>query len=158
MLPPIKERISEPAYLKPTWLQVLSIGILLATPFVIGNFLFSAYQRLDYRTLADVQGTSILFIGLFMAVVVLSVVSLKEYHTRLYMTYNLSNGIFWLSLFLLVPVLWIARTLISGTHAQQFSEIVIRASIASVVFVLIATFGVALLAYMLEKLAKKKPV
>jgi len=144
-------------YPKPTPWTVLALGIWLATPFVIGNFLFSIYLNLSYAHLADVQGMSMVFVVLFIAFVVLSVIALKEFHSRLYMAYNTSRGIFWLSLFLLVPVLWVIRGLIAGTHAQFFAEIITRASIAAGVLVVVATSGVTLLAYMLEKLTKQKP-
>jgi len=143
------------SYPKPKLSTVFGLGFLFALPFIMGSFLFNAYQKLDYGTLADVQGMSMIFIGLFMAFVVLSVVALKMYHTRLYMTYSTSRGIFWLSLFLLVPLLWMVRELTSGGQAQQFNEIIVRASIASVLFLIVSTLGIAVLSYVLARLTKK---
>jgi len=143
------------SYPKPRLSTVFGLGLLFALPFIMGSFLFNAYQKLDYGTLADVQGMSMIFIGLFMAFVVLSVVALKMYHTRLYMTYSASRGIFWLSLFLLVPLLWTVRELTSGGQAQQFNEIIVRASIAAVLFLIVSTLGIAVLSYVLARLTKK---
>jgi len=143
------------SYPKPKLSTVFGLGFLFALPFIMGSFLFNTYQKLDYGTLADVQGMSMIFIGLFMAFVVLSVVALKMYHTRLYMTYSTSRGIFWLSLFLLVPLLWMVRELTSGGQAQQFNEIIVRASIASVLFLIVSTLGIAVLSYVLARLTRK---
>jgi hypothetical protein len=156
MLMPLPPRIEKSAYPIPSKRDVLVLGIFFAAPFIIGTFMFNAYQKYAYVYLADLQGMSMLFIGLFMAFVVLSVISLKEFHRRLYRMYNTAKGIFWLSLFLLIPVLWIVREGLSGTNAQHFNEIIIRGSIAALAYVCIATFGIALLAYVLERLTKQK--
>jgi len=146
----------ENSYPKPKVSTIFGLGLLFALPFIMGNLLFNAYQKLEYGTLADVQGISMIFIGLFMAFVILSVVALKMFHARLYMTYSMSRGIFWLSLFLLIPALWVIRTLMSGDTAQQFSEIAIRGSIATVLFIVVSTCGITLIASVLERLTRKK--
>jgi len=145
----------EDSYPKPKVSTVFGLGLLFALPFIMGSFLFNVYQKLDYGTLTDVQGMSMIFIGLFMAFVVLSVVALKMYHNQLYMTYSMSRGIFWLSLFLLVPALWVIRTLIAGGDAQQIFEIIIRGSIATGLFLIVSAFGIAAIAYVLAKITKK---
>lgn len=144
-----------PQVKKLDWSAIALIAGTYSLPFIAAGILFAFYNNFSYSSVGEVQTYSMPFIVFFIGLVALFILFFKITANEIYRRFGASRLMLALT-FLLIPIYGALHTLITGQHAQDATEIAIRATLFSIAAYSATVGAVVLFIKIWQKATKRR--